>query len=786
MNEPLFRERLSQLIPFSQDTADVQHLLQHERCLWALFVLDIETLESSLDYWMVDNSDPMWMLRKAALLTEIGRNDESSSLIQKALNMIRAQQSNNGRIASCSREGWALMSTLTMDSRQAVFRRWDELAPLKCDAWMEIDRLERTIVGTEQRRRPLPFDLGRTQGTSFSISNERHNRVIASYRAVRMAEVAGMSPTNIARSDLPIPTAASSRILRLAAEELHAHSPKLATSLVLRICASDIDDTLRRVLSRRRVADLSEETAATLVGMCTNLIENLLSRMTSANDRRYGFQWVQRMQVVLEVLSRLVVRVAPEQSAEVLQIALTCYRTPTIAQHPLLGAPLGSLFRRSWESLSNELREQYALTMLALPVAGVNGFSADAELRDPALLVTNDDILPRRTPINDQELRELIDFLIQALHNENSREQSVLRLLRLTTNKCLTHEETSRVADAIWKNNDPILSGTNGPNAPFDWVYFTLPQSRDAQAEASFRRKWLSPDANGQAAQTRASCQMLVQVGAAMRGLRSDHHTLSLSAAETEQLLASIIGITEMLTSDSITVDSTLVEAIRYIPYISEHMTIPTQTAEYMYKKMEVLLSTTNKGGDDWLMHFSDINFGLAYSLIPGLLKSMPDFADDLESCLRMGFASDDDTRMRCAMGTLRHLIAESPWFSNGLLAELLQEIGTIIASRRRPALADALSCATLAFDGGQQAYGERFSPKVLEGLGYLADELRYDLQDENDEETPTLRLLCVQLAMAMADTGFEDDPAVGRWLEIGRTDPFPEIRSLVSRPKLA
>ena len=48
------------------------------------------------------------------------------------------------------------------------------------------------------------------------------------------------------------------------------------------------------------------------------------------------------------------------------------------------------------------------------------------------------------------------------------------------------------------------------------------------------------------------------------------------------------------------------------------------------------------------------------------------------------------------------------------------------------------------------------------------------------DEDVPTVRLLCVQLASYMARSGFADNAAVVKWMEIGRNDPFPEVRSVV------
>ena len=72
----------------------------------------------------------------------------------------------------------------------------------------------------------------------------------------------------------------------------------------------------------------------------------------------------------------------------------------------------------------------------------------------------------------------------------------------------------------------------------------------------------------------------------------------------------------------------------------------------------------------------------------------------------------------------------------------------------------------------------------VLHGLSYLAEEMQYERYPD-DEDVPTVRLLCVQLASYMARSGFADDATVMKWLEMGRNDPFPEVRNVALSAEL-
>ena len=140
----LFEQRLDALRPFSNDNPDVEHRIQQESCLWAAYSLDFDELNGLLDMWVIENCDPAWMLRIAALLTEARRHDESIVMVQEALNSLREDVADSKSIASASRESWALASTLTMNNRQSIYREWDKLTSLKCDARAEIDQVRRS------------------------------------------------------------------------------------------------------------------------------------------------------------------------------------------------------------------------------------------------------------------------------------------------------------------------------------------------------------------------------------------------------------------------------------------------------------------------------------------------------------------------------------------------------------------------------------------------------------------------------------------------------------------
>ena len=60
-----------------EEDEDLAERVQHEKCLWALNHLDYAELDDLVGKWEPRAADPAWLLRKASLLAELGRNQEA-------------------------------------------------------------------------------------------------------------------------------------------------------------------------------------------------------------------------------------------------------------------------------------------------------------------------------------------------------------------------------------------------------------------------------------------------------------------------------------------------------------------------------------------------------------------------------------------------------------------------------------------------------------------------------------------------------------------------------------
>ena len=795
-NQTLFEQRLEALSPFEDDNIDVKHRIHHERCLWTIYSLDYGMLNELLDKWQLENCDPAWKLRKAALLTEAGRIDESRLLVQNALQSVRSTQARNPSIANASRESWALVSAMHGENRAEVFKRWDELAPLNCNAWTEKEIIERAISVSTGRQKAPSFELGVIHSEGIRISDERTRRVIATFRAIRLLEIAGVPPTNNPPvGNFSLPASVVSGIKLAAPDELVATAPDLAIRLVLRFCNYDQDDSLNRVLTRARIAVLSSDSAEVLASVCFGLIEFALPRLKQPDGRIFG-AWVEKMRVALEVLSRLVLRTTPNTVERALNVGLECYRISDISGHTLLARPASHLLERSWNALPKDIQANRVLDLLGAPISGMDGFSVEAEFIDPGRLVSDSGMVKARTTENHSKFGEVVGFLLRGLRdsNEDTRVRAIMRLLPIAKSGCLADNQSLEIGDALWGSCNPILDGLSATSMP-DWVYFILPHLKREQVEESFRSRWLTSTSASEDNLPYAG-MAICQVGLAMNASQDQGLSLALSSEEQKHLTECVLRIADALYEGTWHSEGVSLEAIiNGVRAVVPRVELTEEFAEDVFQKVESMTNLQNTSGRERLMaaffDMDDLRKAFKYAVMPGLLKSLPARFDDIVSKIRVGMASDDELEVYRAMQALDSWLVES---ADGLLSglsppsDLVYEIGVVIATRRKAALTSALGSARRIFNNGTQEHRETVGQLALQGLNYLADELRYErrhpvgLQSRRGagDDVPTLRLLCVQLAAAMAKRGFGCETTVTHWLEISRIDPLPEVRNAV------
>ena len=414
-DQEAFRKIIEDLREFADEDPEMQQSIFQEQCLWAVYDLDFAELGHLMTDWHTENCDPVWAIRKSAILSEMGHDGEAEQLRRQAMENIRAMPTEERSVAGPSREGWAILSTAGFHNNQTIDSRMSELAALKCDATHERDVIAKGIDSSREDGEPPSFDVG-TRPVRHRFYNNYY-QLVAAYQAIRLAEVAGLPPCAMVlhefstdQTSFHFPTDVAMRILKLAADKLAESNHELAIRLVLRACSSDTDATLERVLSRTSIVTLTTQQAGNLAQSCWRAIENALP-----NLGHQVHQW--RLNVAIEALSRLAVRVPHDQVETIFDHALELCQNQQLAKSTGW-TPIRHLLHRSWESLPAELRSSRAIGLLKAPIAGLDGPSPRAEnWPDAAEVLARASDASQRTLENEQQWQATVDLVARGLES---------------------------------------------------------------------------------------------------------------------------------------------------------------------------------------------------------------------------------------------------------------------------------------------------------------------------------------------------------------------------------
>lgn len=368
--------------------------------------------------------------------------------------------------------------------------------------------------------------------------------------------------------------------------------------------------------------------------------------------------------------------------------------------------------------------------------------------------------------------QEIVGLLVRGLQaGGEARKRAAHRTASVAFRERLTEPDAPQIAQALWSSTYTDSQGLPKETSLYDWAFLLLPQPEPGMAEQRFRRKWLVPDVTS-LDEPPSVHDILLQVGKAIGGLRVNQRRLELSEDDVSYLTQAIRKwMDTRIPRNTIPyferqMRKPIVQAIDGLRSVLNEIKIPEVIATQLYARVKELNESDLPG----------------FVLIAGLVKALPDsYRPEVALLMQTGLASDKENIAVSAVLGLRHWAIISANAPSGIQPppyELIHEIGIIIANRRKASLDSALQFAKWVFDKGNNEQKDAIRTLALQGLGYLAEDLRYDREDHYPEENvPLLRWRSTQLAQSMSEQGSADASAVSRWLEIAKSDPLPEVR---------
>lgn len=425
--------------------------MAYHQALIARDSLDYGGMEASVE--KIQGEDPVWRLRQAAVLMELGRFDEGAKLIATAYGELRESHRRDlYSISILSRLVWAhfllnAVHRVKSDEppeelplfAESNYRKWD------CDArtWIENIRAkadEKLEAYTKDKKPIEPlFQQGhyRDNTSSRSYSNETSVYLL----------LEGLT------REAGIPLRSGSALINF--NFLTGPAEKLALSagvsgnlmdytLAIRAASSESSSSIKDVFTRIGVACASKEVVNILVDRLLAAIVYWRKQRSqgAADQKSYA---ISALRVMMEVLARLVVRVSPDKAKEVFRLALSIGHQSD-ARHIWLFDVINHLLTHSLTSIPKSEQGDLLADTLAFPLQSEIGHGSHPSWPNPCIEYPN-----ARNKYTNLESR-INQLIVAVSHAEPaSRSAALQRLLPMAKkNGFLTQAECASLAAAVW------------------------------------------------------------------------------------------------------------------------------------------------------------------------------------------------------------------------------------------------------------------------------------------------------------------------------------------------
>lgn len=424
-------------------------------------------------------SNPVWRLRKASLLAELGQVDKGEVLVEEAYKELLTQHRNDrNSVHVLSRLAWAhwLNRGVDLSSSSKEFKTFpSHYRDAKCDPWDHIEHIRDRIssaLNKQQKQQAIEpsFEPGhyKDNANTVTFSNELHPLLL----------LEGISST----VGMPLRWSSVNFLVDQAARiaELEEIDNIHRFALAIRSANSDTSEVLKRVFSRLPIACFSDSDVTFLLNQCMEAINYWLAKRVDKSSDASQIA-IDRLRVFIEVLARASVRATPEQAKKIFRLAVSLGKKPELHHFWLFDA-IKHLSKFSLESIPESQQHDVLLDALSYPLQPEISIRVHKEWANPVVKYPGE---RKQDSALDRRIDEIIDHI--ALCSPQSA-PALLRLLPLIEKGFLKNEELNKIAQQVW-GNEPNLS--NLPETGLlKYVLLKVP-SPDPSAVKTLVRRYL-------------------------------------------------------------------------------------------------------------------------------------------------------------------------------------------------------------------------------------------------------------------------------------------------------
>ena len=425
---------------------DLSAIVAYERCLFARDRLDFAFVAENAS--RVEGDDPVWGVRRAALLYWTGEQEEAHRTVGMSARDLRARVLRDpDSVALRSRLAWirTLAEALRWEDRSGLLAELDGLDRLALrdyDPWGQLQALDADVAeGLRKRWESRPIDPGFEAGTYRDNANtvifSENTHVMPLLELRHVAERAGLP---IRTRYVNVLGTSLADALRLAFEPTAAwHTAFLSTK------PNDSKGAIEIHLGRIPVARLDESVVAETRDRLEHAIAFWRARVRKEDNNHED---VEMLRLYVEALSRVTARDDTETAKQHVRLAVALGEDEAL-RHWWMDESIGHLLKRAINAVPPKERTELSPELLRFPLAAERSVIGPAmHWYDPGPSAYR---FVRRSGNETLFDARVATFLSHLAGDGPSRAEAAVRLLCLHEKEQLTDDQVSLFANALWK-----------------------------------------------------------------------------------------------------------------------------------------------------------------------------------------------------------------------------------------------------------------------------------------------------------------------------------------------
>ncbi|MDR6710207.1 hypothetical protein J2X73_004612 [Novosphingobium sp. 1748] len=738
---------VSQIAP---EAGDIRAQVAHETALLHCARFDLgAALVLAGD---IEGQDPIWALRKAAILAECGKLESAEDLVHAALkDLQRRERLNRASLWIRSRLAYAQFMANGFRRDRLETGKWDDRhRETLCDPWREIDSL-RSAIAAEIRKsmRRLQegsprFDPGSTVTPTITLGFGNYSSVEPIDELTGLLEAAGVPP----RLEM-LSLFNDERIDAYTLQEKR-DAPWLLN--LIRYVSADRDALLDRYLSRLAIATLSPDVTKTVASALLRARDHWTRQLQAPSIAKERSFALNRLQTLLRVLARFAIRFSDDEALKLHLDTLGAIES-NVFTSPVLYEPLGPLLRSSYEAIAPERRSLATERGLNLPL------SSNPHALNPLGWIGRDEF---RLIKPSSRITALIDDWLGRMEpGDDGRDPAFNRLYNMHKAGLLSPAQLSKLSTSLWSRTDSGAPPLPLQRALHPFCLIDIPKPDGSSCRDDLKKRIFSAPEEG----------------------TSEQHALSMLYAVRSKALKPTGRQARNLFDRLCTWRAPTVDPAEH-PLFALH----EQNREYKRHVFALAISEAlapflaapdrTEARADALWGFITAqrdNAGLS-ALVPFLSK-FPVWRARLSDRILKGFVAAEGSAIRTSYDAVQRWVVAAPTTKRSLPQSIIERLLTLIevqSERGMPMLLDTVRLAFIhkVMSADQQARLET----ALQDLFDVAQYTRVDPQSKLAVDISLIRREAVRLCMAMKQQG-STAPSVEAWIDEARADVLPEVR---------